>query len=199
MNKEDRRVKRTRRLLGQALVELTLEKGYEEVTIQEITDRADIGYRTYFRHYADKDALLRDVLGEMLAELQQLMILPSTATFDAFEPMPEENGLILFQHVQENSDLYRVFLSSGPVVMEPMMGSACRKAHGFFDAVPDSPIPLEIVANHVIASIFALIRWWLENGKPYPPHQMGEYAAKLIMVPSRQAILDQATKPSAVR
>ena len=198
MNEADRRVKRTRRLLGQALVELTLEKGYEEVTIQEITDRADIGYRTYFRHYADKDALLRDVLGEMLAEVRQLMILPSTATFVGFEPMPGENGRILFQHVQENSDLYRVFLSSGPVVMEPVMGSTCRKAHGFFDAVPDSPIPLEIVANHVVASIFALIRWWLENGKPYPPQQMGEYAAKLIMTPTRQAILGRATEPPPV-
>ena len=198
MNEADRRVKRTRRLLGQALVELTLEKGYEEVAIQEITDRADIGYRTYFRHYADKDALLEDVLGEMLAELQQLMILPSTATFIGFEPVPEENGRILFQHVQDNSDLYRVFLSSGPVVMEPMMGTACRKAHGFFDAVPNSPIPLEIVANHVIASIFALIRWWLENDKPYPPQQMGVYAAKLIMAPTRQAILGRATELSPV-
>ncbi len=196
MNEADRRVKRTRRLLGQALVELTLEKGYEAVTIQEITDRADVGYRTYFRHYADKDALLEDVLGEMLAEVRQLMILPSTATFVGFEPAPEENGRILFQHVQENSDLYRVFLSSGPLVMGPIMTSACRKAHGFFDAVPDSPIPLEIVANHLIGSLFVLIRWWLENDKPYPPQQMGEYAARLIMLPTRQAILGRTSEPS---
>ena len=43
MNTDDRRVMRTRRLLKQALIELTNEKSYEEITIRDITDQADIG------------------------------------------------------------------------------------------------------------------------------------------------------------
>jgi AcrR family transcriptional regulator len=40
---QDRRIRRTQHLLAQALIALTLEKGYEAVTIRDLTERADIG------------------------------------------------------------------------------------------------------------------------------------------------------------
>ncbi|MBO0803611.1 MAG: TetR/AcrR family transcriptional regulator [Nocardiopsaceae bacterium] len=56
----DRRVRRTRALLHQALIELILEKGYGRITVQDILDRADVGRSTFYSHYRDKDALLLD-------------------------------------------------------------------------------------------------------------------------------------------
>jgi AcrR family transcriptional regulator len=50
MDTHDRRVKRTQSALAKALIALTLEKGYDAVTIRDITERADIGYATFFRH-----------------------------------------------------------------------------------------------------------------------------------------------------
>ncbi len=76
MEKVDRRIKRTQKLLQEALISLTLEKGYDEVTIREITDRADVGYTTFFRHYPDKEALLADVLNLMKEEFK--VVLPRT-------------------------------------------------------------------------------------------------------------------------
>ena len=192
MNPEDRRVKRTRKLLAEALVSLALEKGYEEITIQEITDRADIGYRTFFRHYQDKDDLLQDVLRTTMAEVHQLMRLPSPDKLadPSFHEAPLENGRILFQHVQDNADAYRVLLQSGPVGLEPVRAFACQEATGLFSAIPDSPIPPEIMANHVISANFSLIRWWLNNDMPYSPEKMGEYSAQLIMGPVRQILLN---------
>ena len=73
MNPTDRRVRRTQKALGDALITLALEKEYDEITIQEITDRADIGYRTFFRHYSDKDELLMDVLSSVRMEMRELM------------------------------------------------------------------------------------------------------------------------------
>ncbi len=58
MESQDRRIKRTQQLLAKALIALTLEKGYEVVTIRDITEWADVGYATFFRHYYSKDALL---------------------------------------------------------------------------------------------------------------------------------------------
>jgi len=66
---QDRRIRRTQQLLAQALIALTLEKGYEAVTIREITERADVGYATFFRHYHDKDALLQEVLDALVEEI----------------------------------------------------------------------------------------------------------------------------------
>jgi hypothetical protein len=58
----DRRVRRTHRLLHQALMSLVLEKKYEAVTVQDILDRADVGRSTFYTHFGDKDELLRDGL-----------------------------------------------------------------------------------------------------------------------------------------
>ena len=70
MESQDRRIKRTQQLLAKALIALTLKKGYEAVTIRDITEHADIGYATFFRHYSSKDALLRDVSDVVLADLK---------------------------------------------------------------------------------------------------------------------------------
>ena len=56
-NKPDRRVNRTRRLLREALLALIMEEGYDAVTIEEITDRADLGRTTFYLHYRDKEDL----------------------------------------------------------------------------------------------------------------------------------------------
>jgi AcrR family transcriptional regulator len=69
----DRRVKRTQNLLAKALIALTLEKGYEVVTIRDITERADVGYATFFRHYHSKDELLQDVSEVVIEELTDLL------------------------------------------------------------------------------------------------------------------------------
>src|SRR5579859_6695071 len=106
MEVQDRRVKRTQQLLARALIALTLEKGYEDVTIRDITERADIGYATFFRHYHDKDALLMDVLDVVLAELLNLLQLPAPDTD------PTSVSTLVFHYVHEHSEVCRVLLSS---------------------------------------------------------------------------------------
>ena len=73
MEKVDRRIKRTQKLLQEALIALTIEKGYDAVTIHEITDRANVGYTTFFRHYPDKEALLAGVLNLMKDEFKVVL------------------------------------------------------------------------------------------------------------------------------
>src|SRR5687767_3562998 len=61
----DRRVRRTRRLVQQALVELILEKGYDAVTVTDIIDRADVGRSTFYAHFTDKQDVLFSNLDEL--------------------------------------------------------------------------------------------------------------------------------------
>jgi AcrR family transcriptional regulator len=199
----DKRVRRTRKALAEALVGLTIEKGYEAVTIQEITGRAGVGYRTYFRHYADKDALLQDVLHSTVAELRGL-IGPSPDSWSAdarrlprdahrqpadgvgYQPLSEENGRIIFEHIAAQSDLYRVLLSSGSAALEPVMEYARREALNSLEHTPDLPVPPPILAQHIIATTFALVAWWLANGKPYTPDEMAVYLARLLAIPNAE-------------
>ncbi len=66
IKKSDRRVSRTRRSLREALMSLILEKGYDAVTIEDITTRADTGRTTFYLHYRDKEELLLESINEVV-------------------------------------------------------------------------------------------------------------------------------------
>ena len=56
--KLDPRVKRTRSLILQAFGELLAEKGFEAISVQDVTDKAEINRATFYKHFVDKYALL---------------------------------------------------------------------------------------------------------------------------------------------
>lgn len=58
MNGEDPRVKRTRKLLLDALVELMAEKSFQSITVQDVAERATVNRATFYAHFEDKFALL---------------------------------------------------------------------------------------------------------------------------------------------
>src|SRR5215510_4394829 len=106
---EDRRVQRTRQLLRNALIELTLEKGYDAVTVQDITDRANLGRATLYLHYRDKENLLLSSLEDTLEELKGRLEPPSLERFLANQGT--HPYLVAFEHAAENSTLYRILLT----------------------------------------------------------------------------------------
>lgn len=191
MDVQDRRVKRTQRLLAQALIELTLDKGYEGVTIRDITDRADVGYATFFRHYPDKDALLEEVLEVVLDELLLLLQQPQA------ENDPAVAGTLLFQYVQSQSAVCRVLLSSrgSAVLLQRTIEMGTRNVLAQHAALDGSPVPMEIAAHHLVASAIALIQWWLDHDMPYPVERMGTIYHALIVRPTR-AVAFSAQAPA---
>lgn len=75
----DRRVQRTRQLLKQAFLEVVREKGFTAISIQDITDRANVNRGTFYAHFTDKYALLETVIYE---EMQRIVI-------DSFPPVSQ--------------------------------------------------------------------------------------------------------------
>ena len=67
--KADRRSHRTRQALGEALTGLMFEKPYAKITVQDISQRADVGRSTFYAHSDGKDSLLADNFERMLAGL----------------------------------------------------------------------------------------------------------------------------------
>ncbi|MCK4490958.1 MAG: TetR/AcrR family transcriptional regulator, partial [Anaerolineales bacterium] len=100
---QDRRILRTKKLLGEALIAETREKGYKNVTIQDVTKRADVGYRTYFRHYTGLDELLISVAQDRLDDFYQILDLPLPGELVA-DPVEyfHKIGDTLFQHIEQN-------------------------------------------------------------------------------------------------
>ena len=188
MDRQDRRVKRTQNLLAKALMELTLEKRYDAITIRDITLRADVGYATFFRHYHDKDALLEDVLDVVIDELMHVFFLASS----------EENSLpdgpLLFHYVQQHSEVVRVLLSSWGVssLTRRIIESTTQDVVSQHTLPEDGIVPVEIAAYHIITSSIALVQWWLEHDMPYSPERMGEIYQALIMRPTLSRPLESS-------
>jgi len=179
----DRRVKRTQQLLARALITLTLEKGYEAVTIRDITERADVGYATFFRHYHDKDALLEDVLDVVLDELMNVLV-PSSPEGDS-----TMMGTLIFRYVQEHTEVVRVLLRSrgSSALVQRAIDTGTASVLRKHDAAEESVVPMEIAAYHLVTSSVTLIQWWLEHDMPYPAEQMGMIYHKLIVEPTHNA------------
>lgn len=71
--KEDRRIRRTKRLLRQALAELMNEKEFKDITVKEITDRADLNRGTFYFHYTDTYDLRTKIEDELIDEFKEVL------------------------------------------------------------------------------------------------------------------------------
>lgn len=177
MEKIDRRIRRTHKLLADALVQLSQQQGYDAVTIRDITDAADISYSTFFRHYTDKDALLLDMIQITVSELRALI--------GDEQPAPLA-GKVLFEHVAENQALYTMLLGrlNSSAIVQRIQQIIMNEILPVVAPDADALIPPEIRANHVGASVLALVKWWLDNDTPYTPERMGQIYASLIIEPT---------------
>jgi AcrR family transcriptional regulator len=180
MDLQDRRVRRTQKALARALIALTLEKGYDAITIRDITDHAEIGYTTFFRHYHDKHALLDDVLEVVLDELTSLLLTPLKTSNHA------ETGTLIFNYVKDHNEVVRVLLNSheSSGIAKRIIQSGTQSIFSLNPPATESPIPPEIAAHHMITSTMSLIQWWLEQNMPYAPERMGIIYQELIARPT---------------
>ena len=177
----DRRVRRTQTALAQALIALSLEKGYATVSIRDITARAGIGYATFFRHYPDKESLLTAVLELFVGELTGLLETVSANN-------PAASGELIFRYVGEHHELCRVLLGSrsGGELVRQLYSAGLRPLLAEQPQQPGSVAPPELVAHHSVSATVALIEWWFENGMALSPTHMGEIYASLIIRPLQQ-------------
>ena len=177
MEKLDRRIQRTHKLLADALIALAQQRGYDSVTIRDITEYADISYSTFFRHYSDKDALLLDMIQNTVSELRNVI---------GEDQLANLSGSVLFKHIADNQALYQTLLgglNSSAIVLriqEIIVGEIQRNVGINENAV----VPAEIMANHIAASVLALVKWWLDHNMPYSAERMGEIYAALIIRPT---------------
>jgi AcrR family transcriptional regulator len=154
MDKTDRRIRKTREQLGEALVSLILEKGYDAISIKDITDCADVTHATFYRHYRDKDELLAQRLTEVIQEIEAFTREPS---------LQDAEGYLIFKHADENSTLYRILLSSQGTslvrkrVKETIAANILRSCKPLRSA-QRGMIPPEAAANHIAGSML-LIEW----------------------------------------
>ncbi len=173
----DRRVARTRATLQQALNALTLKKGYEAITIEDICEAANVGRSTFYAHYTSKDDLKRSGLEHLRRQLLDHQRAALAASDNAGD-RSLAFSLPMFEHARDHIDLYRALVGNrgGTVALgtiRQILSDLVRdELHASAGKRPNGAIPRELVVHHVVGAYMAVLTWWLDGGAKLPPRQM---------------------------
>jgi len=170
--KTDRRILRTRDTLGDALVALMHEKSFDDITVQEVLDRAGVGCSTFYVHYRDKDDLfLSDV--EDFLEMFSTALKRHGASPKRLVPVQE-----LFTHVGEEREFYAALVTSGKVNDVHTLGRGIF-ARSIEERLQMAGMEMEPVrraaqAHALAGSLFSLLDWWIDKGMKADPKEMDD-------------------------
>jgi AcrR family transcriptional regulator len=170
--KTDQRIRRTHERLGSALVELIQEKPVEDVTVQQVLDRANVGRSTFYLHYRDKDDLLLTQLEGFLQMMSTVLIVRKE---DSHRVLPVAE---MFEHIGSEQRMYRALAESGH------LAAFFDLAQGYFargieqrlresKRVPNlRKSELAIRSVGFAGSLLSLLRWWMDRGAKEPASEI---------------------------
>ena len=178
--KLDARTRRTRMLLGDAFLRLIMEKPIEDITVQEVLDRARVGRSTFYLHFRDKNDLLLSQLERFLEHMSTVLIANKEKSLRV-APVTE-----MFDHLEQQRKLYGILRDAGRLT-------------DFFDLAQDyfargieqrlidsgrlsklSKPELAARANALAGSLLSLLRWWMDRIEKEPATKMDEMFHRMV-------------------
>ena len=195
--KPDRRVRRTRDALGDALVTLIQEQPFRSITVQQVLDRAHVSRSTFYSHFTGThDLLLSDA--EDFWEMMSSMLAKARDKSNRVAPVAE-----FFAHVAE----WRKFISAVAAaeklndVMDLGEGYFARSIAARLEAMPHtrslSASRRSALGQAYAAAMFGLLFWWLNHDTEASPAQMDEFFHRMVW--SGIGIPPAASAPRASR
>ncbi|SEP10393.1 TetR/AcrR family transcriptional regulator [Paenibacillus sp. OV219] len=179
--KIDRRIVRSKIALKQALLTLMSERGYDDVSITDIVERADYNRGTFYTHYDNKDALLSDIIHELILELLKSFRAPyeHQAIFRISEM--SANSIKIFEHIHEHAAVYSTLLQSNVATsLREHMFQALKQISMEELVYSESGIDPDLQAAFSIHALLGLIFHWVESGFNHSPAYMQEQLFKMI-------------------
>jgi AcrR family transcriptional regulator len=163
----DSRIRFTREVLGDALVALMHEWPFEQITVQDILDRAGVGRTTFYTHYADKQDLFLSDVEEFLEGMAGYL---DRCKAPAQCLVPVEK---LFEHFADMTTFYKALNTSGKLTEVRELGITCfarsierRLRLTLSDVLPSE---LRVTSQALAGALFALLDGWMfEPGKLTP-------------------------------
>ncbi len=167
----DRRVQRTRDALRGALMALMVERDWEDIDIQTLCERANIGRSTFYQHFSNKEELLK----ANFAGLRDALLARAAGTPGPLGFVPS-----LLAHLHQNRALFRALIArrSGHYVQDrfremlvELMGR-CTAPH------EQRHWQAGARAHYLGGAMFELLVWWLGSQRPQSPAEMEQLFAQ---------------------
>ena len=166
MNQNDRRVRRTKKILKETLAELLLEKDLHEITVRELTDKADLSRGTFYAHYTDVFDLFEQMEKDAFDEMRNIMDLDPTHVYDTLF-----NSLL--DYVKDNEKICKLFMSQGSksnfrdklsVFLEENVSKIVLYEMNATEMKDD----WRFLTRYHSYALIAVLSLWLETGFTYP-------------------------------
>ncbi len=180
---EDLRVRRTRMLLQQAMIDLTIEKGFAAVTVSDIAERAMVNRATFYRHYQDK----YDLLERFMHEVYELTYSGEGAS----GADQSTSGLVkLLEHVRERAAFYGAMLGPDgePSFAHRIQQYIERRLRQYLPDPSDQRAgltPIDLNLSYASYAGIGVIRWWIKHTYQYTTEQVAIWLNQLTAVSMR--------------
>lgn len=177
----DIRIIKTKRAIKNALFNLIELKGFEAITINEISRIAEVNRSTFYLHYADKYELLDKVTHEAIMKLETLVCHEREVHGTPVQLEVVIKDLqVLFDIVRENALFYKAILGHNGIPSIRMKIVDYFKKRLEESLLNDSLIPKEILLELTSSIYVDTISWWINNDLKYSSMYMAEYLAKYL-------------------
>ena len=173
----NRRITKSQEAIKKAVIELMSEKNFDDITIQEIADKANVNRGTIYLHYMDKYDLLDKLIEEHLNELREICELASeTDTID--------QNVSWFEYFERHYLFFSAMLASkgAPFFRSRFLEFVIEDIKKEWNITEGKNCGLseDIILQFFGAAYVGLVEWWFKNEMPYPPHVMEEQVEILL-------------------
>lgn len=178
--KLDRRVRRSQDRLFGALLKLIHEKRYEDITVSEIAERADVARGTFYLHYSDKDALLLSSLDRLVEDISEQVKQFSQRDLIDGTMHP---ALVIFQYVGNDPVLFRTVLGGqgGSLLLERLRHYAAHNAYQALESMGrQTSFPLDVLADFLAGAMLSVLSGWLDEERRRTPEEMAQLFYSLV-------------------
>lgn len=179
---QDRRVKRTKMLLQTTLVELMLEKEVSQISVKELTQRADVNRSTFYLHYLDIYDMLEQMEDEFVGGIQSFF-------HDYFTPVPTSTPITMFfqisEWIEKDKDYYVKLLrgTAASQLLEKLrvqiMDEFLLFLHTiFFD---ENSVDLRTRVNFIVSGTIGVLRMWVTEENTESLMELSETIEDILM------------------
>lgn len=177
MERENRRVSMTKRLLKEGLLQLLETRKLENIRVTELCEVSGVNRATFYRHYTLPKDLLAEIEGDLIAELHRISPLPES--IKELESYLEEFCICL----QNHSACVQMLLRCGCVLkLQDSINSFCQSLmHGQEAAQErEDPLHLQMRAAFLTGGIGLMLRRWILESERQSPAEIAKFVAELL-------------------
>ena len=178
----DRRQQKTRAAIFRAFNKLLEEKHFNNITVQEILDKANVGRSTFYSHFETKDALLKEMCTDIFDHIFSHELYSETShDFSLSDHGLQEKITHLLYHLKDNKGNVLGILSgeSGDLFMR-YFKEYLATLFGQYPKSIRNDVPKEFAVNHLVGSLGEAVKWWIGTKMEMPPAVVAENYLKLI-------------------